>query len=104
MNSRCELSKKKCVPCRGGVPPLKGAALTELHRQLGGDWKVIEGSSKPAVNKNTHTELGNNPDPQLYNLASDPREQENLASKFPDRVQSMLAQLNDLRERGRSRP
>lgn len=37
-----ELSKKECVPCRGGVPPLKGAALEELHRQVHGDWAVIE--------------------------------------------------------------
>jgi arylsulfatase A-like enzyme len=71
---------------------------------IDGDWKLIEGSSKPAINKNTHTELGNKPDPQLYNLASDPGEQQNVAAKFPERVQSMLAQLNDLRARGRSRP
>jgi hypothetical protein len=71
---------------------------------IDGDWKLIEGSSKPAMNRNTHTELGNNPDPQLYNLARDPGEQQNLAAKFPERVQSMLAQLNDLRARGRSRP
>ncbi len=71
---------------------------------INGDWKLIEGSSKPPINKNTHTELGNNPDPQLYNLASDPGEKQNVAAKFPERVQSMQAQLNDLRARGRSRP
>lgn len=71
---------------------------------IDGDWKVIEGSSKPAMNQNTHTELGNNPDPQLYNLASDPGEQHNVAAKFPERVQSMLAQLNSIRAAGRSRP
>ncbi len=71
---------------------------------IDGDWKVIEPSSKPAINKNTHTELGNNPEPQLYNLASDPREQQNLAAKYPERVQSMLAELNNVRARGRSRP
>jgi arylsulfatase A-like enzyme len=71
---------------------------------IDGDWKVIEASSKPAVNKNTHTELGNNPKPQLYNLATDPGEQQNLAAKYPERVQSMLAELNNVRARGRSRP
>jgi len=71
---------------------------------IDGDWKVIEPSSKPAINKNTHTELGNNPEPQLYNLASDPREQQNVAAKYPERVQSMLAELNNVRARGRSRP
>jgi 4a-hydroxytetrahydrobiopterin dehydratase len=35
------LAEKTCVPCKGGVPPLKGAALEDLHRQLP-DWDVIE--------------------------------------------------------------
>jgi 4a-hydroxytetrahydrobiopterin dehydratase len=32
------------VPCKGGVPPLRGAALLVLHNQLGGDaggWRVV---------------------------------------------------------------
>ena len=37
-----ELSKQTCVPCRGGVPPVKGEELTGLHQRLGGDWNVIE--------------------------------------------------------------
>ncbi len=37
-----ELATKKCIPCSGGVPPVKGAELKELQQQLGGDWKVIE--------------------------------------------------------------
>src|SRR3972149_390953 len=37
-----DLARKKCVPCRGGVPPLKGAALTSLVEQLGGDWTVVD--------------------------------------------------------------
>jgi 4a-hydroxytetrahydrobiopterin dehydratase len=41
MNSNCDLSEKKCVPCRGEVPPLKGDALAQLHKQLGGSWKVV---------------------------------------------------------------
>jgi 4a-hydroxytetrahydrobiopterin dehydratase len=38
-----ELAKKTCVPCRGGVPPLKGEELAEIHRQLpqSSGWKVI---------------------------------------------------------------
>lgn len=39
---QCELSSKKCVPCRGGVPPLKGQELTDLAEQLGGGWKVVD--------------------------------------------------------------
>lgn len=41
MSSRCDLSKKKCAPCRGGVPPLKGKALNELHSLLNKGWKIV---------------------------------------------------------------
>ena len=37
-----ELANKTCVPCRGGVPPLKGQQLTKLHDQLGKGWEVVE--------------------------------------------------------------
>jgi 4a-hydroxytetrahydrobiopterin dehydratase len=36
-----ELASKTCVPCRGGVPPLKGQELTVLQKQVGG-WDVIQ--------------------------------------------------------------
>jgi 4a-hydroxytetrahydrobiopterin dehydratase len=36
-----ELAGKTCVPCRGDVPPLKGAALEELIRQVPG-WEVMD--------------------------------------------------------------
>ena len=35
-----ELAAKECVPCKGGVPPLKGRALQELQHKLGADWIV----------------------------------------------------------------
>jgi 4a-hydroxytetrahydrobiopterin dehydratase len=35
------LADKKCVPCRGGVPPLEGEELARLAAQLQG-WKVVE--------------------------------------------------------------
>jgi 4a-hydroxytetrahydrobiopterin dehydratase len=35
------LAAKECVPCKGGVPPLKGEALAELQRQLGGTWTAV---------------------------------------------------------------
>ena len=42
--SSSTLAGRNCVPCRGGVPPLKGAKLTELHRQLADptQWKVVD--------------------------------------------------------------
>jgi 4a-hydroxytetrahydrobiopterin dehydratase len=41
MNQTCDLSKKHCIPCRGGVPPLKGKDLEQLQQQLGPTWKVV---------------------------------------------------------------
>ena len=40
MNPTCDLAKKDCVPCKGGVPPLQGQQITDLLKQLGGGWSV----------------------------------------------------------------
>ncbi len=37
-----ELSKKKCVPCSKGTPPLKGEPLAQLQKQLKPGWKVVD--------------------------------------------------------------
>jgi 4a-hydroxytetrahydrobiopterin dehydratase len=37
-----ELAAKKCVPCRGGVPPLAGSEIQRLLKQLGGDWRAVD--------------------------------------------------------------
>lgn len=34
-----KLSDRDCIPCRGGVPPLLGAEITELQKELKG-WDV----------------------------------------------------------------
>ena len=39
---QCRLADKKCVPCSGGVEPLKGVALQQLFEQLGNDWQIID--------------------------------------------------------------
>lgn len=36
-----ELAEKNCVPCRGGVPALKGEELAVLARQLP-EWQVVD--------------------------------------------------------------
>lgn len=36
------LASRKCVPCKGGVPALKGEPLVTLHRELGHDWALID--------------------------------------------------------------
>lgn len=38
-----ELAAKKCVPCEGGVPPLKRAEVSRLLKLLGNGWKVVRG-------------------------------------------------------------
>ena len=35
------LAEKHCVPCRGGLPPLKGEALRGMLAQLAG-WQVVD--------------------------------------------------------------
>ena len=37
-----DLAKKTCIPCRGGVPPLKGTQLEDLQEKLKNDWKIIK--------------------------------------------------------------
>ena len=65
-----------------------------------GDWKLIEPNKGPKFNANTATEMGNDPEPQLYNLKDDIGEKHNLASQFPDRVQRMTALLEGIRAGG----
>ena len=36
-----DLANRTCVPCRGGVPPLRGQELESLHSQVPG-WRVNE--------------------------------------------------------------
>jgi 4a-hydroxytetrahydrobiopterin dehydratase len=35
------LAEKECVPCKGGVPPVKGQDLARLKEQLNSNWKVV---------------------------------------------------------------
>jgi 4a-hydroxytetrahydrobiopterin dehydratase len=36
-----QLAEKQCVPCRGGVEPLKGEVIVQLAEQLQPGWKVV---------------------------------------------------------------
>ena len=38
-----ELARRNCVPCKGGIPPLAADRIEELHLQVSGEWKVVEG-------------------------------------------------------------
>ena len=36
------LANEKCIPCRGGIPALKGEELAALARELGAEWRVVD--------------------------------------------------------------
>ena len=62
-----------------------------------GDWKFIQAGRGAAFNKNTGTETGNAPSPQLYNLREDPGERENVAVRHPEVLREMRARLQKVR-------
>jgi 4a-hydroxytetrahydrobiopterin dehydratase len=40
-----DLARRDCIPCKGGIPPLRGAALLVLHAQIGGEaggWRIVD--------------------------------------------------------------
>ncbi len=83
------------------------AALVEQAGTLSlrqGQWKYIEPSKGQKYNKLTDTETGNDPEPQLYDLSKDLGERQNVAGQFPDRVKAMAAELQRIRQSGKSRP
>lgn len=68
-----------------------------------GNWKLIEPNKGPAVSKNVNIEVGNGPQPQLYDLSTDLGERHNVAEQHADRVAEMVAKLKQLKEAGRTR-
>lgn len=59
-----------------------------------GEWKYLQPSDKPALEFWTKTELGNSPEPQLYNLRTDPSEKVNVAAQHPEKVKELAALLD----------
>lgn len=72
------------------------AGVTSLRQ---GPWKYIPASQGPRVFAHTGIESGNAPEPQLYNLGTDPGETNNLAASDPERVKQMARLLQSIRER-----
>lgn len=60
-------------------------------------YKYIEPSKGPRRNEQTNTELGNDPEPQLYDMATDVTETNNLAAQAPDTVKAMAERLAAIR-------
>ncbi len=85
---------KSLLPYLGGEEPVvhsKPLYGFSIHKRQGlqvGDWKIIQLSE---VTK---------PSWELYNLASDPGETENLAHKLPERLQAMISEWEKFTDTG----
>ncbi|AXE20242.1 arylsulfatase [Runella rosea] len=66
-----------------------------------GDWKYIEPSKGQKMSVQTNTELGNDPQPQLYNLAKDIGEKNNLAEANPEKLKELQVELQEVKEKKR---
>ncbi|MBI1389791.1 MAG: sulfatase-like hydrolase/transferase [bacterium] len=64
-----------------------------------GGWKYIEPSKGPRYNANVDVELGNDPEPQLYDLSRDLGEKHNVAKEHPDIVKKLDALLQSIRRK-----
>jgi len=69
-----------------------------------GDWKYIEPSKGPKLNRNVNIELGNDPQPQLYDLKNDIAEKNNVAADHPEVVRQMAAMLKKIQADDHTRP
>ena len=96
------LGEKRATPLREAT--VIGSAKDNLSIRRG-DWKLIPflgsgGMSKPAKIKPKPGE----PAGQLYNLANDPGEKDNLYSQRPEIVKELTALLEQVQRKGTSRP
>lgn len=48
--------------------------------------------------------MGNDPQPQLYDLKKDLGERHNVADQYPKSAEELAALLKKIRDQGRSRP
>ncbi|GAB6008743.1 sulfatase family protein [Dysgonomonas reticulitermitis] len=75
-------------------------SLTGTLSVLAGEWKYIEPNNSGWVfNEQTKTELGNDPNPQLYNVKKDSGERKNLAEKYPEKTNELSSLLRKIVEK-----
>lgn len=60
-------------------------------------WKYIPPGKGLKVSKNTNIELGNDTEPRLYHLTTDPGERKNLATTHPDKVKELAVLLEKIK-------
>ena len=89
------------LPALTGASP-KGRDHLVVHANTlalrEGDWKYVEPKPGPKRSRNTDVELGNDPQPQLYNLADDPGERVNRAAEEWERTATLRAKLAKIRD------
>lgn len=73
---------------------LQGRTLSIIKN----NWKYIEPSDGPALLTLTGIESGNAPVPQLYNLAQDIGEKNNLAAQYPEKVRELKTLLEKIKK------
>jgi len=56
-------------------------------------WKFIRPHGGPKIEKNTNIELGNDPEPQLYDIVADVGERHNLAKAKPQKTEELKVAL-----------
>ena len=74
--------------------------LVEAARRLAfrsGAWKYIEPGQGPRRTRDTDTETGNAPAPQLYDLANDRGEQKDLVGSEPKKTEELGRALKKIR-------
>ena len=71
-----------------------------------GTWKYIAPQTKPTPDwlKNKNVATGLSPSPQLYNLATDTAEKNNIIDKYPEQAEKMKMILNNIQEKTGTRP
>lgn len=62
------------------------------------NWKYIEPNNGPTMNLLTNTALGNNWQPQLYDLKNDIGEKNNLADKYPKKLFELTRLLQNVKD------
>ena len=71
---------------------------------LQGPWKYIEPNGGAKKNHYTNTELGNDKQPQLYRLDTDPGERNNVAAEYPNKTAELSFLLETVKNRNDNVP
>jgi len=70
---------------------------------ISGEWKYIVPKSGTKISAYTNIEMGNDSEPQLYQLTTDLGETKNLAAENPGKVKEMESLLAKIKDDGRTR-